>query len=111
VEQELFTLPEHMSSPPVFSGIRVPGSLVVCVCFVDRYLSFRPLCYLFFFDIRSLITPLVSSSSSYNIHSILLKYLERPLSAGMQCYGYQMHYISIHCQLDQNYVIHGKITR
>ena len=40
MEQELPTLPEHMSSPPVFSGIRVTRSLVLCVCFVDRYLSF-----------------------------------------------------------------------
>jgi len=36
VEQELLTLPEHMSSPPVFSGVCVTRSLV----FVDRYLSF-----------------------------------------------------------------------
>ena len=40
VEQELPTLPEHMSSPPVFSGVRVTRSLVLYVCFVDRCLSF-----------------------------------------------------------------------
>jgi hypothetical protein len=40
VEPELFTLPEHLSSLPVFSGIRVTRSLVLCVCFVDRCLSF-----------------------------------------------------------------------
>jgi hypothetical protein len=40
VEQELLTLPEHLSSPPVFSGIRVTRSLVLYVCFVDRCLSF-----------------------------------------------------------------------
>ena len=39
VEQELLTIPEHMSSPPVFSGVRVTRSLVLCVCFVDRCLS------------------------------------------------------------------------
>ena len=33
VEQELFTLPEHLSSPPVFSGVRVTQSLVLCVMF------------------------------------------------------------------------------
>jgi hypothetical protein len=38
-EQELPTLPEHTSSPPVFSGVRVIRSLVWCVCFVDRCLS------------------------------------------------------------------------
>jgi hypothetical protein len=47
VEQELPTLPVHLSSPPVFSGVRSTWYLVLCVCFVDR---------LFFFDIRILIT-------------------------------------------------------
>ena len=42
VEQELLTLPEHLSSPPVFSGVRVTRSLVLYVCFVDRCLSFFP---------------------------------------------------------------------
>ena len=39
-EQELPTLPEHLSSPPVLSGVRVTRSLVSCMCFVDRCLSF-----------------------------------------------------------------------
>jgi hypothetical protein len=81
VEQELLTLTEHLSSPPVFSCIVVTRSLVLCVCFVDRCLSFctfsfdhcvvwpssiygfwLPLgfCCLTFFDIRILITPLIS---------------------------------------------------
>jgi len=33
VEPELPTLPEHMSSPPIFSGVRVAPSLVFCVMF------------------------------------------------------------------------------
>ena len=32
VEQDLLTLPDHPSSSPVFSGIRVTRSLVLCVC-------------------------------------------------------------------------------
>ena len=40
VEQERLPVPEHMTSPPVFSGIRVTRSLVLCVCFVDCCLSF-----------------------------------------------------------------------
>ena len=42
VEQELLTLPEHLSSPslPDISGVRVPRSLVLCACFVDRSFSF-----------------------------------------------------------------------
>ena len=39
VEQELLTHPEHLSSPPDFSGVRVTRSLVLCVCFADRSLS------------------------------------------------------------------------
>ena len=40
VEQELLILPEHLSTSPVFSGVRVTRSLVLYVFFVDRCLSF-----------------------------------------------------------------------
>ena len=40
VEQELLTLPKHLSSPPGFSGVRVTLSLVLYVYFLDRCLSF-----------------------------------------------------------------------
>ena len=62
----MLILPEHLSSPPIFSGVRVTLSFL-CVCFVDRCLSvfFWPLCCLFFFDLRNQITPMVSSNSSY----------------------------------------------
>jgi hypothetical protein len=40
VEQKRPTLPEHLNSSPVFSGVRVSRSLVLYVCFVDRCLSF-----------------------------------------------------------------------
>ena len=33
-------LPEHLSSPPVFSGVRVSWSLVLCVSFVEHCFSF-----------------------------------------------------------------------
>ena len=42
VEQELLILPEHLISSPVFSGVRVTRSLVLCICFVDRCFSFSP---------------------------------------------------------------------
>ena len=67
-KQRHYLLLYHTSvCPPVFSGVRVTRSLVLCVCFVDRCLSFCiilcwPLCSLFFFDIRILITSLVSSN-------------------------------------------------
>ena len=39
VEQELLTLPDHLSSPSAFSGVRITWSLVLYVCFVNRCLS------------------------------------------------------------------------
>ena len=59
MEQELLTLPEHLSSHPVFSRICVTRSLVLYVCFVDRCLSFCTflLAIVYFFDIRILIAP------------------------------------------------------
>jgi hypothetical protein len=55
---------------PVISEVRVIRSLVLCVMFcrslfVLLYFFIWPLCCLFFFDIRILITPLVSSNSSH----------------------------------------------
>ena len=69
VEQELHNPTEHLSSPPVISGVRVTRSLVLGVCFVDRGLSvcpffFWPLRCLFFFDIRIVFTPFLSANSS-----------------------------------------------
>jgi hypothetical protein len=88
VEQELLTLPEHLSSPPVFSGVRVTRSLwgscysifsfIGMLCwslFVLLYFFFWPLCCLFFFDIRILIapfSPLVSSNSSTTVRGLEL---------------------------------------
>jgi hypothetical protein len=71
VELELLTLPEHLSSPPVCSGIRLTRSLVVCAYFIDRcfvllYFFFWVLCCLFFsFDIR-----IFTSSPTYVFVSI-----------------------------------------
>ena len=54
VEQKLLTLPKHMCSPLVLSGVRGARSLVVCVVvckslFVLLSLFCCPLCCLFFF--------------------------------------------------------------
>ena len=73
VEQELPTLPEHLSSSPVLSGVRVPRSLVyvlqIVVCPFVLFLLAKMLCCLLFFDIRILIIPFVSSNSSWNSKS------------------------------------------
>jgi hypothetical protein len=61
VEQELLTIPQHLSSPPISSVVRVTRSLVLCVMFcrslfVLLCLFFWPLCCLSFFDLRILIS-------------------------------------------------------
>jgi hypothetical protein len=45
VEQELLTLPEHVISPPLFSGVRVTRFAVLCVCCLSFF--FWPLCCLY----------------------------------------------------------------
>ena len=52
VEQELLTLPEYMSSPPVFSGVCVTRSLVLYVRFVDRCLSFCTFSFVIVLSVR-----------------------------------------------------------
>jgi hypothetical protein len=69
MEQQLLSLPEHLSSPPGFSGVRVTRSLVLFVLFCRSlfgllYFFIWPLFYLLFSDLRILITLLVSSNSS-----------------------------------------------
>ena len=85
VEQEPLTLPVHLSSPPVLSGVRVTRSLVSYVCFVDRCLS---LC-IFSFDhcvvcsssiYRFLLPPLVSSNCSSYLHHFANKILRNNTS-------------------------------
>jgi len=56
VVQELFTIPEHLSSYLAFSSVHVAQSLVLCVVFC------RSLYCLSVFDLRLLITHLVSSN-------------------------------------------------
>ena len=62
VRQGLLNLPEHFRSHAVISVVRVARSLVFCVVFLLSVIW--PLCCLLFFNLRSLITPLVSSNSS-----------------------------------------------
>ena len=64
VVQELQTLPEHPSSPPTFSGARFSWSLVFICMFCRLLFVLFLFATLFFFDLRILITLLVSSNSS-----------------------------------------------
>ena len=67
-EQELPTLPEHLSSSSFQWGSCYSIFSFICMfcrsLFVLFYFFIQPLCCLFFFDIRILITPLLSSNSS-----------------------------------------------
>jgi hypothetical protein len=50
VEQELLILPEHPSSPPVFSGVNVTRSFVFCVVFCNSlFVLFLSVIVLFVF--------------------------------------------------------------
>jgi hypothetical protein len=75
-EQELVILPKHAPEfTSSFSGVRVARSLVLCVCFVDRCLSFCPffvwpLQCLSFCDLRIRIILLVSLNSSKSIELV-----------------------------------------
>jgi hypothetical protein len=53
VEQELLTLPEHLSTPQMFSVVRVARSFVFCVVFCASL--FVPLSF-FFWPFREVIT-------------------------------------------------------
>ena len=65
----LFTRQEHLNSLPALNEVHATRSLVLCVMFyrslfVLLSFFFWPLCCLSFFDLRILITHLVSSNSS-----------------------------------------------
>jgi hypothetical protein len=64
----VLTLLEHLSSPPVFGGVRVTRSLVLCVCFVNRCLSF---CTLYFW-LLSVFLQFTDSDYSFRIFKLFL---------------------------------------
>ena len=72
VEQELLTIPENLSSPPVFSGVRVTRSLVLYVCFVDRCLSF---CTFLLAIVLSVLLRYTDSHCPFGIFKTLLMVL------------------------------------
>jgi hypothetical protein len=73
------TLPEHLSSPSIFSGVRVTRSSAFCVCFVDRlsfcHFSFGlqltysdlPICYL-----EALLKSTPVNYNNYNKNKFLM---------------------------------------
>ena len=69
VEQELITLPEHLRSLPVCSGVRVTRSFVLCVCFVDRFCPFVPFLSTIVFSVLLRFTD--SNYPLWNLQSLL----------------------------------------
>ena len=98
---------------PVFSRIHVTRSLVLCVMFcrslfVLLSFVFWPLCCLFFFDLRILVTLLVSSISSWRSIVLLdvfvwlcvlptLFYTTYVLSYGMLFSKIAIHPLFVNC--------------
>ena len=85
---QLITLPGHLSSPSVFSGVRVTRSLVLCIVFCKSLFVlfssfFWPLCFQSFFNLQLLITILISSNFSY--------LMTRVYNTGM-CLFIKMHF-------------------
>ena len=80
LKQELLTLPEHMRSLQVFSGVRVTRSLVLYLCFVLLCFFFWSLCCLFFLDVRILIASLVSLVI---VLSVLFRYTDSDCPFGI----------------------------
>jgi hypothetical protein len=70
VEQQLLTLPEHMSSSPVFSGVRVTRTLVLYVCFIDVVCPF----VLFLLAIVLSVFRFTDSDYSFVIFKLFLRY-------------------------------------
>ena len=66
VEQERPTLPEH----PRLSGVGVPRSLVLCVCFVDRCLSF---CIFLLAIVLSVLLRYTDSDYPFGIFKLFLR--------------------------------------
>ena len=70
MEQELLTLPEYLSSPPVFSEVRVTRSLVLCVCFVYGCLYF---CTCSFIHCVVCSSSIYGSDYAYGIFKLFLQ--------------------------------------
>jgi len=64
MEEELLTLPEHLSSSPVFSGVRITQSLVLCVMFCRSLFVLLAIVLSVLLRFTDYDYPLISSNSS-----------------------------------------------
>ena len=72
MEQELLTLPEHLSSPPVFSGVRVSRSFVL---YVHLYVLLIVVCPFILFLLAIVLSVLryTDSDCPFGIFKLFLK--------------------------------------
>ena len=83
VEQELPTLPEHLHSSPVLSGVRIARSLVFCVVFCRLCLSFFLLA-----TAPSVFLRLTASDYPYSILKFFLQQtVRKPM--GIKCFYWE----------------------
>ena len=68
VEQDLLTLPGHLSSPDFFCEVRPTLSLVSRVCFVDRCLSFSLLAV-----VLSVLLPFTDPNYPFDIFKLFFR--------------------------------------
>jgi hypothetical protein len=78
MEQKLITIPEHPTSSPIFNGVRVSQSLVVCVVFCRSLFVLLPFCRFYFGhcivcpSIYGFWIPPLSSIREWQTNSLLL---------------------------------------
>jgi hypothetical protein len=80
VEQELLTLLEHLSSPPLFGEVRVSRSLVLRVCFVDRCLTF---CTFFWAIVLSFLLRYTDFDYPFGIFKLFLYRMSKNSGVGL----------------------------
>ena len=90
MEQELLTLPEHMSSTLVFGGVRVTRSLVLCVVFCRKVFVF--LSFFLFAIVLSVLLWITSSDYSFGI--LIFVWSEKHKSAFEQKFPFQSSHLS-----------------
>ena len=97
VEQELLTLPEQQSSPPVFSGVRVARAIVFCVVFCRSLFvllsSFLWSLSCLSFDLRLLATPLEFSKLFFLYLSQVKTLIFTGICRGRFC----IHWFELRC--------------
>ena len=104
VEQELPTLPEHVGSPPVFSGVRVARSLVLCVIFCRLLFVLCPFSFGDCIFCPSNFSHLVSSIKTFDFPTLYTTLLHDKLKT---CLKETIHKAFSHRNYGSKFVVLG----